>query len=708
MKDSKETRLNDVLAQELRQYVEHLETALKDQVPDRQARRCQIFGLLGRRLMQASQSEMDLPESMRLLSANDSAQLELFRDTIGAVLEGLIREQEGKESGTYYTSKEVVQLMCRLALGKYLTQQAPGPLGKSKQALLELLREIKIVDPAMGCGAFLYGMLEELTALRVSLGEESPIAVIQQEIIANNLYGVDQEGAAVEVVRLGLGLIVASSKVQVQQGEALLLDWHERFPAVMATGGFDIILANPPYVSQDRLTPKYKAHLRNTYGAQGLAGDFRSDLYVYFFGLAKQILNQTGVAVMITSTAWLDVEYGASLRKYLLEQFALPLVLDSACERWFRGAAVNTAIVVLSHQAGLEDDQQTVFISLQQGLHQLLTECSSSGVAELQSLATRLQGQQINTVKRSLLLSENSAGKRCGGAWGKYLRAPEAYFRVLELAQDKLCRLDELAHIKRGITSGCNEFFYLKAEHASAVEADYLYPVIKSPKETLGYQVDPAQLSHRVVLFNQPEQALAPGAVAYIKQGEAAGYHNRTSLAVRQPWWRLHKTSYPVLIFRRFFYEKFNLPYLPVPIAEDQTFYGIYYQGDPLVLAAIMNSTLTWLFIELHGRTALGEGVLQYAVYEAAALPIINPGYLQAGTRDQIKNIFRAMSARPVADLAQELASPDRRALDSILLAELVGESSYPKVGVTDLQEAIYHDFYQLVQDRLAKSQNNL
>jgi len=54
------------------------------------------------------------------------------------------------------------------------------------------------------------------------------------------------------------------------------------------------------------------------------------------------------------------------------------------------------------------------------------------------------------------------AGKYKGNKWGgKYLRAPDIYFKILEKAGDKLVRLGDIAEVRRGITTGCNEFFTL-------------------------------------------------------------------------------------------------------------------------------------------------------------------------------------------------------------------------------------------------------
>lgn len=54
-------------------------------------------------------------------------------------------------------------------------------------------------------------------------------------------------------------------------------------------------------------------------------------------------------------------------------------------------------------------------------------------------------------------------GKYEGDKWGgKYLRAPDIYWKILEKGKDKLVRLGDIAEVRRGFTTGVNEFFYVE------------------------------------------------------------------------------------------------------------------------------------------------------------------------------------------------------------------------------------------------------
>ena len=56
---------------------------------------------------------------------------------------------------------------------------------------------------------------------------------------------------------------------------------------------------------------------------------------------------------------------------------------------------------------------------------------------------------------------DEEQNKYVGAKWGKYLRAPEIFFKILEKGKGKLVPLKEIAKIRFGIKTGANEFFYL-------------------------------------------------------------------------------------------------------------------------------------------------------------------------------------------------------------------------------------------------------
>ena len=85
------------------------------------------------------------------------------------------------------------------------------------------------------------------------------------------------------------------------------------FAEVFADGGFDIVLANPPYVRQE-LIKHLKSVLQKVYPAV-YAGT--ADLYCYFYARALQLLRSGGMLAFISSNKWFRANYGVNLRKHL-------------------------------------------------------------------------------------------------------------------------------------------------------------------------------------------------------------------------------------------------------------------------------------------------------------------------------------------------------------------------------------------------------
>jgi hypothetical protein len=107
-----------------------------------------------------------------------------------------------------------------------------------------------------------------------------------------------------------------------------------------ASGGFDILLANPPYVRQE-LLGEYKARLRPMYPE---VYNGTADLYVYFYARAQQLLKPGGMACFISSNKWLRAAYGENLRQHLLDSQAFHFALDFGELPVFQSAATFPAV----------------------------------------------------------------------------------------------------------------------------------------------------------------------------------------------------------------------------------------------------------------------------------------------------------------------------------------------------------------------------
>jgi len=111
------------------------------------------------------------------------------------------------------------------------------------------------------------------------------------------------------------------------------------FPS--AKDGFDIVIANPPYIRQERIKEQ-KPYLE-TQGYKVFSGT--ADLYVYFYERGYELLKDGGILTFISSNKWMRANYGEKLRKFLKENTLIKELIDFGGYRVF-AATVDTNIIV--------------------------------------------------------------------------------------------------------------------------------------------------------------------------------------------------------------------------------------------------------------------------------------------------------------------------------------------------------------------------
>lgn len=171
-------------------------------------------------------------------STPDDQSVDPDPELLGRVFENLYQGDERRNTGTYYTPREIVHFMCREAIDGYLrdtTGVDQGQLNALRQAasgswdetealpdvpanaLIDALETVRICDPAVGSGAFLLGSIHEIVALRRGILRTQRSYVEPHELyelvsewkrrtIEHSLFGVDINPEAVEICRLRLWL----------------------------------------------------------------------------------------------------------------------------------------------------------------------------------------------------------------------------------------------------------------------------------------------------------------------------------------------------------------------------------------------------------------------------------------------------------------------------------------------------------------------
>lgn len=110
------------------------------------------------------------------------------------------------------------------------------------------------------------------------------------------------------------------------------------------TEGFDVVIANPPYVQMQKDGGKLASELKNQ---NYLTWERTGDLYAIFYEHGLNILRENGTETFITSSQWMKSNYGKSLRKFFLSKNPLKLILLGP--GIFESATVDTNILTIQN-----------------------------------------------------------------------------------------------------------------------------------------------------------------------------------------------------------------------------------------------------------------------------------------------------------------------------------------------------------------------
>ena len=436
------------------------------------------------------------------------------------------------------------------------------------------------------------------------------------------------------------------------------------------TDGFDVVIGNPPYVRQEKIKA-LKPILKKRYTCYTGA----ADLYVYFYERGLQLLNANGTHTFICSNSWLDVNYGAPLQKYLLDNTAGAVICHSEAEREFESADINTIVSIL-HNGTPDADSHIRFLTFKTFIGDPNVENRRERMPTYPELAQA--GTRDN--------------RYTGDKWGgKYLRAPGIYWTILEKGKDKLVRLGDVAEVRFGIKTGANEFFFLNQNDLSEwnIEAEFLVPAIKNVREVNQIVVNPSSFPLKLFLSNSSRKDLeGTNALEYIKWGESQGFHSRPSCKGRPNWWSLGKPeptsincNYQIGHIQHYFISS-------QPFFVSNNFQCIGYSKKPFSLAASLNSSWTQLWVSVMGRTNFGGGLLKIETYETANIIVPNPSMVDEHEARQVLS--------PASML--ELNGEDRKQLDNII---------FDALGLTQGErDGVYEAVVNLVEARLRKARS--
>ena len=419
----------------------------------------------------------------------NDAEVGIDPEMLGHIFENLL--EDNKDKGAFYTPKEIVQYMCRQSIIQYLKTHESDthyadpierlinegivmPILQGKDVanrFVQLLKNVKVCDPAIGSGAFpmgiLYVLYHTIHHLHSHAEPNSSFDSIKtkRDIIQNNIYGVDIEKGAVDIARLRfwLALVVDEEEkpkslpnldYKIMQGDSLLegfmgydlsrilpvnqngkiskhatrtvsandmqgllvfgeekesineiqrlirlyfspenqgqkeslrkdiearvkehivicsgnapsvieaverIDndnkpfflWHLFFANVFQEGGFDIVIGNPPYIKEGRMSKLYFHPYKSSPYYKG-----KMDIWYMFGCKGLDLLNKNGILCFIATNNWVTSFGAGILRNKVMRETRICNLVDFGAVMMFDSASIQTMIMMFQKDSKTND-----------------------------------------------------------------------------------------------------------------------------------------------------------------------------------------------------------------------------------------------------------------------------------------------------------------------------------------------------------------
>jgi hypothetical protein len=468
-------------------------------------------------------------------------------------------------------------------------------------------------------------------------------------------------------------------------------------------GGFDIVIGNPPYVQYKEIGTQYILKLNESIKLlwDNIKIDGKSDLYIYFYYQSFSLLRPNGIFCFINSNFWLDVDYGYPLQEFLLKNMKPIYIIDNIVQRTFE-ADINTVIVLIKRPKDknqIKDEDVLKFIAFKKPFEEIAK-------ADVFKRIEREDKFVINDIyrlfpkKRLELLEEGveipedeglildvKSLPYIGNKWsGKYLRAPEVFFKIINKYQLK--RLSEYGKIITGLKESGYHSYIIPYERNN-------YPILKNPR------------SHAKIKIDSPDSSISKKEEKLVEKAKV-----KKALIL----WLAMRGDRHICYLN---YNRYSFT---------GNFFGINPYNIELFadcLLFYLNSTISMFFAEIYGRKGFGGGANILVKSDLTFFPILKDEDLLL-----LKSVtaeFENFLTRPIKSIFEELGfqkcknkkkdhpehpyeyvkpeevsfdriMPDRRELDKIVFEAL---------GLTEEEQLeVYRAVLELVKNRLLKAKS--
>lgn len=246
-------------------------------------------------------------------------------------------------------------------------------------------------------------------------------------------------------------------------------DWFDPEWMFGIKDGFDVVIANPPYIEFKKLSPEAKKSISNYLSAKG-----KYDIYVVFIEFASNMLKTKGVLTFINPTTFMQKDFGQEIRKFIKTNLNIVSILDFNDFQVFSDATNYTGVFIF--QKIINDNY--VF-----DYHHY---SNSKKKIDYQEFVQSLQKNSSAHFKKYIEVSNIELKNR------RWLFKDDTMQKLLHKIEKNSVSLYQISEsIFQGIASGKDEVFYVRQDeiHRSNLENEILHPLVKG-KDIKAYSIE--------------------------------------------------------------------------------------------------------------------------------------------------------------------------------------------------------------------------
>jgi Methyltransferase small domain len=392
-------------------------------------------------------------------------------DVLGEAFSRVRSSARRREAGAIYSPSAIVDSMCDWAVSVHDQPE-------------------RIVDPGAGSGRFLWAAAKRFPLARLVAIEKDPLAAL--------------------MLRANAKVLGFADRLDVHVADYCSID-------IERVDGTTLFIGNPPYVRHHALDESIKQWLFDTARKYQIKASKLAGLHIYFFLKTLELAKPGDIGAFITSSEWLDVNYGSLLRKLLAKELG------------------GTALHILDPAVAAFPGTQTTATITCFNVGQRPKTLKVREVPDISSL---------NGLKAGEAVSWDIVGKT--NRWSSLTRPK------VNIPSDHI-ELGELFRVHRGQVTGANNIWVTQS-NPFGIDSSFLIPTITRARELIAAGEVLEEAGHLKFVLDLPkdldsltetQRKAIDQFLDWAKlQGAADGFVARN----RQKWWSVGlKTPAPIV-----------------------------------------------------------------------------------------------------------------------------------------------------------------